>query len=89
MAYEKLAYSSLVFILTPSTRKKIKGFYLSKSSQDIKLEKESTSTADLVFTYCLSAKEEYGFSLRQSYEERLSKDSEIPFLILFFFLQVT
>jgi hypothetical protein len=58
-------------------------------SQDIKLEKDSIATDDLVLTYGLSAQEDNGFSLRQSYEERYPQDSVILLTIPHFNLFIT
>ena len=89
MAYEKLVTSSLVIISMPSSPQKVKGVYLSRHSQDIKLEKDSIATDDLVLTYGLSAQEDNGFSLCQSYEERYPQDSVILLTIPHFNLFIT
>lgn len=90
IGYEKLATSSLVFIYTPLRPYKIKGVYLSRHSQQIKLEKDLDTAEDLALTYVVAAAgDSNGFSLHQTYEERFPRNSKIVLTIPCFNLFIT
>lgn len=91
MAYKNLATSSLVFMSVRSGQTKVKASaYLSRHTQNVKLEKEYTATEGLVLSYSLSDdEEENGCSPRQSCEERFPKDSAVVLKIFYFNLFIT